>query len=128
MIHENNLKKPLDKRKQACYNKYNKGEEPQKKGNDTMMFKIEMENWMMIHEAITNDFATALDDLAIALDDETACGHIIDMETGEVLVHIECGEVVYISLEVKLAMLQAVFDEVANDVVMAIMWSALEME
>ena len=93
-----------------------------------MMFKIEMENWMMIHEAITNDFATALDDLAIALDDETACGHIIDMETGEVLVHIECGEVVYISLEVKLAMLQAVFDEVANDAVMAIMWSALEME
>ena len=128
MIYENNLKKPLDKHKQVCYDKYNKGEEPQEKGNDTMMFKIEMENWMMIHEAITNDFATALDDLAIALDDETACGYIIDMETGEVLVHIECGEVVYISLEVKLAMLQAVFDEVANDGVMAIMWSALEME
>lgn len=93
-----------------------------------MMFKIEFENWMMIHEAITNDFDTALEDLAVCFEDETACGHIIDMETGEVLVHIECGEVVYISLEVKLAMLQAIFDEVANDVVMAIMWSALGME
>ena len=62
-----------------------------------MMFKIEMENWLMVHEAITNDFVTALDDLAVAIDDESANGHIIDLETGEVLVQISEGNVVYIA-------------------------------
>jgi hypothetical protein len=42
-----------------------------------MMFKIEMENWLMVHEAITNDFVTALDDLAVAIDDESANGHYV---------------------------------------------------
>ena len=61
------------------------------------MFKIEMENWMMIHEAMTNDFEVAFEDLAVGFDDKTANGHILDMETGEVLVQVANGEVVYIA-------------------------------
>lgn len=75
------------------------------------MFKIEFENWMMIHEAITNDFGTALEDLAVAIDDETANGHIIDAETGEVLVQITEGNVVYIAHDVLMEMIGAIGEE-----------------
>ena len=83
-----------------------------------MMFKIEFENWMMIHEAMTNDFATALDDLAVCFEDETACGHIIDMATGEVLVQVAEGEVVYIAEHVYIAMLEAIAEEIADEMTM----------
>lgn len=73
-----------------------------------MMFKIEMENWMMVHEAMTNDFDTALEDIAVGFGDETADGHIIDMETGEVLVQVAKGDVVYIAPHVIEAMLDAI--------------------
>lgn len=88
-----------------------------------MMFKIEFENWLMVHEAITNDFATALDDLAVCFEDETACGHIIDLETGEVLVHIENGAVAYISEVVLVALMELVADGYACDVVMWVLAS-----
>jgi hypothetical protein len=76
-----------------------------------MMFKIEMENWLMVHEAITNDFETALDDLAVAIDDESANGHIIDLETGEVLVQISEGNVVYIAPVVLAEMVEAIAED-----------------
>jgi hypothetical protein len=76
-----------------------------------MMFKIEMENWLMVHEAITNDFVTALDDLAVAIDDESANGHIIDLETGEVLVQISEGNVVYIAPAVLAEMVEAIAED-----------------
>ena len=76
-----------------------------------MMFKIEMENWLMVHEAITNDFVTALDDLAVAIDDESANGHIIDLETGEVLVQISEGNVVYIAPVVLAEMVEAIAED-----------------
>ena len=75
------------------------------------MFKIEMENWLMVHEAITNDFVTALDDLAVAIDDESANGHIIDLETGEVLVQISEGNVVYIAPVVLAEMVEAIAED-----------------
>jgi hypothetical protein len=76
-----------------------------------MMFKIEFENWMMIHEAVTNDFDTALEDLAVCFEDETASGHIIDMETGEVLVQVAEGNVVYIAPDLVVEMLDAIAEE-----------------
>lgn len=76
-----------------------------------MMFKIEMENWLMVHEAITDDFVTALDDLAVAIDDESANGHIIDLETGEVLVQISEGNVVYIAPVVLAEMVEAIAED-----------------
>ena len=82
------------------------------------MFKIEFENWMMIHEAITNDFGTALEDLAVAIDDETANGHIINAETGEVLVQVAKGDVVYIAHDVLMEMIAAI-GEVDPEVAMA---------
>lgn len=75
------------------------------------MFKIEMENWMMVHEAVTNDFDTALEDLAVGFEDKTANGHIIDMETGEVLVQVANGDVVYIAPDVVVEMLGAIAEE-----------------
>ena len=76
-----------------------------------MMFKIEFENWLMVHEAITDDFVTALDDLAVAIDDESANGHIIDLETGEVLVQISEGNVVYIAPVVLAEMVEAIAED-----------------
>lgn len=88
------------------------------------MFKIEFENWMMTHEAITNDFGTALEDLAVAIDDETADGHIIDAETGEVLVQVAKGDVVYIAHDVLMEMI-AVIGEVDPEVAMAMTLMAM---
>ena len=88
------------------------------------MFKIEFENWMMTHEAITNDFGTALEDLAVAIDDETADGHIIDAETGEVLVQVAKGDVVYIAHDVLMEMIAAI-GEVDPEVAMAMTLMAM---
>lgn len=88
------------------------------------MFKIEFENWMMTHEAITNDFGTALEDLAVAIDDETADGHIIDAETGEVLVQVAKGDVVYIAHDVLMEMI-AVIGEADPEIAMAMTLMAM---
>ena len=88
------------------------------------MFKIEFENWMMIHEAITNDFGTALEDLAVAIDDETANGHIINAETGEVLVQVAKGDVVYIAHDVLMEMI-AVIGEADPEIAMAMTLMAM---
>lgn len=75
------------------------------------MFKVEMENYAEVVEVITNDFDTALEELVAGVDDVTANGHIYDMTTGEVLVQIANGEVVYIASDILNEMIAAIGEE-----------------
>jgi hypothetical protein len=71
------------------------------------MFKMEMKNEMVERKIFTGDLMMAIEELSEFLGDTTANGHIMDMETGEVLETLTCGEVVYISPDTQVDMLQA---------------------
>ena len=66
-----------------------------------------MKNEMVERKISTGDLMMAIEELAEFLGDTTANGHIMDMETGEVLETLTCGEVVYISPDTQVDMLQA---------------------
>ncbi|MBQ8792761.1 MAG: hypothetical protein IJZ62_04030 [Clostridia bacterium] len=71
------------------------------------MYKVELKNEMVERKMLVGDLMMAIEELAEYIGDTTANGHIMDMETGEVLETLSCGEVVYISHETQIDMLQA---------------------
>lgn len=91
------------------------------------MFKVEMENYAEVVEVITNNFDAALDELVAGVEDVTANGHIYDMTTGEVLVQIANGEVVYIAPGTLNEMIAAIGEE-SPEIAMLMALMALVMD
>ena len=70
------------------------------------MLKMEMENEMVERKIFLNDLVMAIEELAEFYDDKTANGYIMDMETGEVLVTLACGDITYVSHDTMMYMVQ----------------------
>ena len=73
------------------------------------MFKVTM-NGAISSLSVTPDFDEALAILFPALQNPNASGSIEDIETGEVLVVVENGEVPYIAPDTIIEMLDSIFE------------------